>query len=313
MPDQIEKLFADLRADTLPTVRLPGTEPLRRAARRRRAVISSATAVTVLGLAALIAVIRPDSSPGPVVSPPSAAPTYDRTTLTAMVTETLQLDDPQHAGLSGIIPVGSGLPESQRPVLGGTYSIRMTCYGSGSMDVTVSDTVVQAVPCTTPGTVWTASVVVPEPSGQLSVRAVPRGSGPGQAALGYVAELAQPDKTRWQEAAYDALGSKTDSFAAGGSFFASDGGEGYEHSDLTTGRYRVRAICLGFGSVTLSAGPGTGDVPLARKTTVHCSPDNPQPASLTLSAADGLTYLAEPDADAGHRAAVATVLDRSSG
>lgn len=308
MPDQIEKLFADLRADTLPTVMLPGTEPLRRAARRRRAVISSAAAVTVLGLAALIAVVRPGGTPEPVASP-SSAPQFTDAVLTERITETLKLDDPMYEGLSDIRL--SGTPASQQEVLGGTYDVRTTCYGSGSIEIMVNGTVARSIPCDPAGTLWTTSVVVPESHGQLTVLAVPGRDDSGRTPFGYVAGLAQADKTRWQETASDALDAKTDALASGSFFAYKDGGTGYDNSDIGAGRYRVTVICFGYGTVRLAAGPGDSQQPPTKQTTVNCSPDSPRSASLTITApANGLSYLAEPDADAGNRAAVATALER---
>ncbi|MEU8660126.1 hypothetical protein [Actinoplanes philippinensis] len=306
MPDPIEQLFAGLRAETLPTVRPPGTEPLRRAVRRRRAVTSAAAAVTVLALAALIAVTRPDSG-RPVAAPPSDSGAV----LTERISSALKLDDPQHAGLSQIsLDTGSGMPESRRSVLGGTYDIRMVCIGSGTVDVMVG-TAVQTIPCNDAGASWTMATVVPEPSGPLTVRVVPRDGGPGPAGFGYVADLAQADKTRWQEAATDALGPPGNVFAASGSFFVSDGGTGYDNSTVEAGRYRVRAVCLGFGTARIFAGLGNSEQSPEKQTTVYCSPENPRSASLTITAsAEGLGYFVEPDSEAGHRAVVATVLER---
>ncbi|MDI6098611.1 hypothetical protein QLQ12_08355 [Actinoplanes sp. NEAU-A12] len=315
MTDQIEELFADLRAEVLPTVRPPGTETLRRAVRRRRAVTSVAAAVTVLGLAALITVARPGSGPEPVVSPPSAAPTYSDDMLTAGITATLKVEDAT-VGLSEIIlDTGNGPRESRRQVLGGSYSIRMTCYGSGSMDVTANGTAVETVPCDTAGTVRVLPVVVPEPSGQLAVRVAPHVAGPGQAAFGYVADLAQADKSRWQETARNALGERTGDFVGAGSDFVSESGfsTGFEGNSIEPGRYRVRAICFGFGTARLSVAPSTdGTNPsTADEATVRCSPDAPRSASVTYTASTkGLSYRIEPDADAAHRSAVATFLER---
>lgn len=315
MTDQIEELFADLRAETLPTVRPPGTEPLRRAVRRRRAVTVTAAAVAVLGLAGLITVVRPGTEADPVVSPPSAAPTYSDDSLTAWVADSLKIEDARAMGLGEIIlDTGSGPRESRRQVLGGTYSIRMTCYGSGSMDVTVSGTAAGAVPCTTTGTVQAVPVVVPEPSGQLVVRVVPQVAGPGRAAFGYVADLAQADKSRWQETAKNALGERTGNFQGGGSDFVSDGSStGFDDSAIEPGRYRIRAICFGFGTARLSVGPATGaeNSSTADEATVHCSPDAPRSASVTYTTSKtGLHYSIDPDADARERSAVATFLER---
>ncbi|GIE79027.1 hypothetical protein Aph02nite_49770 [Actinoplanes philippinensis] len=306
MPDPIEQLFAGLRAETLPTVRPPGTEPLRRAVRRRRAVTSAAAAVTVLTLAALIAVIRPDSG-RPVATPP----TYSGAVLTERITSLLKLDDPQRAGLSQILlDTGSGMPESRRPVLGGTYEIRMVCFGSGTLEVMLG-TAVRPILCPADGASWTAATVVPEPGGPLTVRPIPRDGGPGPAGFGYVADLTQADKTRWQEAATEALGPTRDEAVASGSFFASDGGEGYDHRTVGAGRYRVRAICLGFGTARIFAGLGNGEQSPEKQTTVQCSPDTPRTASLIISAStEGVGYYVEPSSDADHRAAVATVLER---
>jgi hypothetical protein len=51
VPDQLEELFADLRADTLPRVRPPGTQAARHTVRRRRTTRTVATAAVVLAAA----------------------------------------------------------------------------------------------------------------------------------------------------------------------------------------------------------------------------------------------------------------------
>jgi hypothetical protein len=323
MTDQIEELFADLRAETLPTVRPPGTEPLRKAVRRRRAVLSGAAAIAVLAVAGLVAVIRPDHSSVPAVTPASEAPVYSGETLRARVAEALEISDPEQPGLGEIITnTGSGPKQSSRALLGGTYEVRMVCYGSGSMDVSVisgnvgSEPLAQVVtvPCESiRTTVLTVPTLMARSSGTLLVQVVPNVAGPGRAGFGWQAELAEADQSFWQGEASAALGEKNNAFSGGSAQFVSDGGTGFEQRDIEPGRYRVRAICLGFGTMRLIVGPATnGEIAApADEATLRCSPDGPQSASVTYTASSkGLYYTVEPDADARHRSAVATVLER---
>ncbi|WP_328464887.1 hypothetical protein OHA21_42045 [Actinoplanes sp. NBC_00393] len=323
MTDQIEELFADLRAETLPTVRPPGTEPLRKAVRRRRAVLSGATAIAVLAVAGLVAVIRPAESPMPAVTPASEAPTYSSEQLKLRVAQALDISEPDAPGLGEIITdTGSGPKQFSGAVLGGTYDVRMVCYGTGSMEVSVISgnvgsepaAVVTPVPCeNTRETVLTVPVVLARASSTLMVQVVPDVAGPGRAAFGWQAELAQSDKSYWQQQAGKAFGDDTSASIGSGSEFLSDGGTGYEQPDIEPGRYRVRAVCIGFGTVELSVGPaaGGGFPEYADEVAVSCSPDAPSAGSVTYTASSkGLYYDVTPDAGARHRSAVATVLER---
>ncbi|MEU4426789.1 hypothetical protein AB0F81_39725 [Actinoplanes sp. NPDC024001] len=323
MTDQIEKLFADLRAETLPAVRPPGTEPLRRAVRRRRAALSGAAAVLVLGVAGLVAVMRP-SSPQPVAAPPvstpsAQAPVYSDETLRARVSESLKLAEQPLPGVI-ITDTGSGPKETPRALLGGAYEIRMTCYGSGSMNVTVSSgavgtepqVVVTPVVCdTTQTTVLTVPVVLAGTSGTLLVRIEPDVAGPGQAAFGWTAQLAEADETRWEQAAKNALGGKASGFKQRTSEFVTDG-VSYGRPTIEPGRYRVRAVCLGFGTVRLAIGPDVGgEMPTPTdEATVTCSPDAPRTATVTYTASSkGLSYDVDPDGEARNRSVLAAVLE----
>ncbi|MFC7530524.1 hypothetical protein [Actinoplanes sp. GCM10030250] len=204
MTDRIEDLFTGLRAETLPTVRPPGTAPLRRAAQRRRAALSGAAALAVLAVAGLAAAIQPGHDSVPVASPAEGpfqtAPVYTAETLKARVAESLKIDDPEHPEPGEIVTAFGSVPhEAGRVLPGGTYDIRLTCYGSGGMSVTTSTgavgqvpmVVVQDVPCETTSTlVISVPIVVPGPSGTVMVRIEPHVAGPGRAAFGWTARPA---------------------------------------------------------------------------------------------------------------------------
>jgi hypothetical protein len=320
MTDQIERLFADLRAETLPTVRPPGTAPLRSAVRRRRAALSGAAAIMVLALAGGLALAnRPGSDPAPPAAPRSDAPVHDGLTLESRVATALEIDDSDLPEPGEIITnTGYGAQESRRELLGGAYEVRMVCWGSGSMDVTVSSAAVGAAPasvvdtlaCDTTGTVRALPIVVPDPGGTLAVRIEPAVAGPGRAAFGWTPRLAQPDRSRWMQAARDALGESRHSIG-GGSDFLETHGTGFDHENAEAGRYRVRAVCVGYGSVRLVIG-ASGVPPLvpADRAELRCSPAPPTPASVSWTTAEGLAYDVEPDPDARGRSAVATVLEK---
>ncbi|MBG0567892.1 hypothetical protein [Actinoplanes aureus] len=315
MTDQIEELFADLRAGTLPTVRPPGTEPLRRAVRRRRAVLSGAAAVAVLAVAGLVAVIRPDQNTVPAVTPASEAPTYSVETLQARVAEALGISDPQQPGLGEIITnTGSGPKQSNRALLGGTYEVRMVCYGSGSMAVSVlsgnvgTDPVAQVVtvPCdATSTTVLTVPVVMARSSGTLMVQIEPEVAGPGRAAFGWQAQLAQSDEAWWEQQAQNALGADPAGMRTRAAFFMEDGGQGEGHTTAEPQNYQVRAVCVGFGTATLTIGPDGDLDTVVKKATLQCSPRDPKPVSLSYPSRKTVHMAIEPDDDAEGRSAAA--------
>lgn len=318
MTDQIEELFADLRAETLPTVRPPGTEPLRRAARRRRTALSSAAAVAVLAVAGLVAVIRPDQGSVPAVTPASEAPTYTGETLKARVAKALEIGDSEPPVLGEIITdTGRGPKQSSLALLGGTYDVRMVCYGSGSMTVSVisgnvgTEPVAQVttVPCETSSTtVLTVPVVMARSAGTLLVQIEPDVAGPGRAAFGWQARLAQADKSWWQQQAQEALGGDPAGMRSRAAFFLEDGGQGEEHTTAEPESYQVRAVCVGFGTATLTIGPDMDTT--VKKATLRCSPTNPEPVTFSYPSRKTVSMAIEPDDDAEGRSAAAYLTTR---
>ncbi|MEV6299219.1 hypothetical protein AB0M02_07420 [Actinoplanes sp. NPDC051861] len=321
MTDTLDELFAELRAETLRTVQPAGTEPLRRAARRRRAALSSGAAVAVLAIAGLTAVVRPSGDTTPAAE---NAPSFSAATLTAEVARALEINDLNNPYPGAIITdTGFGSQQSRRDLLGGRYEVRMVCYGTGTMHVSVTASAVGAVPSTTvtpvvcdtaQTTVLSVPLTMPEPSGHLIVQVDPEVAGPGRAAFGYTLELALDDRSRWQQTAADVLGEKTAGYVSSGSQFLTDGGVGYEDERMEPGRYRVRAVCVGFGTVRLSAGPtpSAANPPTGGQLGVlRCAPNNPVPATVTYTVTgDGLYYDVEPAPEARGRAAVATMAER---
>ncbi|GLY00778.1 MULTISPECIES: hypothetical protein [Actinoplanes] len=313
MSDRIDQMLADFRSEALPAVQPPGTAPLRRAARLRRAAITSAAAAAVLGMAALVAVVRPPTGAAPAADTPapSRPPVYTTTALTDAVENALNYEtDRIWTDLTDGTPV-----EATRKTLGGTYDLTVSCPGIGAMEVSVdADPIVTTVPCTDSGTPMTIPVTVPEPNGELAVRIVPHVAGPRQAAVGYRLEMTAEDVTRWTQAAEDALplGEKQRSRE----MYLLGSNPGTADSSLEPGTYRITMICLGFGSAVLQA----GDAPLEDGepqegesddvATIPCTVTGGRPVTVTYDVTDGLSTFLRPDGTARNTSVAALMIEK---
>ncbi|MET8148374.1 hypothetical protein ACIBSW_27420 [Actinoplanes sp. NPDC049668] len=130
MPDQLEALFADLRAETLPRVRPPGAEAARHTVRRRRARTRNAAAATVaLAVAGgLIATRLPQTE---------ERPAERLTDLVASARRALEDQLPKLAGrlTTGVVTGHRRLTFADlRP---GGYTLAVTCAGSGTVTIDI--------------------------------------------------------------------------------------------------------------------------------------------------------------------------------
>ncbi|WP_229074036.1 hypothetical protein [Actinoplanes sp. DH11] len=309
MSDKIEQLFADLRAETLTTVVPPGTGPLRRAARRRRTVLPVTAAAAVLAVTGLSLVVRPGDSPAPPAAPVGAGPGHDSRTLEEEVSRKLGLDPALRTLGNVAVSTANGPQEERRTLPGGSYDVRLACFGTGSMHVTVTAgrppaTSPASVPCDDAdrSTVITVPITVPG-GGAVTVRVVPEVSGPGRAGFGYAIEMAQADRLRLQLRARDALAG-TPRHA----FLAMEGGMAYEDPG-DADRRRIRAVCVGLGTATLRVGAAGGEA--VSEAPIRCATDNPPVTTLDYDRAGPLIAGVVPDAETIGRAAGALTVEPS--
>ncbi|GID97005.1 hypothetical protein ACFQFC_20540 [Amorphoplanes digitatis] len=132
MPDQLEALFADLRAETLPHVRPPGTEAARHTVRRRRTrrtVATAAVALTVAG--GLAAANLPTERQRPVSPAERMNDLVDAARLA--------LDD-QLPKLTGRLETGAVEAGGRLAFAGvtpGGYTMAVTCAGPGLITIDI--------------------------------------------------------------------------------------------------------------------------------------------------------------------------------
>ena len=315
MTDQIERLFADLRAETIPSVRPPGIEPLRRAARRRRAVVASAAAVVVLAVAGLATIVNsagPKSVPAAVPAP--SGPVYSTTFFQETLAEILGGDDRQRE-FGRIYDTLSGEPiVSRRELLGGTYQMLVTCYGSGSVGLTLSTAApwssVTTLPCETTQVPVPIALTVPGDNGTVGLEITPHGAGAGQAAFGYRLKLSDADRARYQDTAQSLL--PEFDLSRRQSFFMEDG-DGSDDRTLEPGRYRIWAACVGFGGAVLTVGEASdeGTPTNVESQAVRCTESGGEPVKIVYDlTTKGLSTQLTPDEEAAGRAAGAILVER---
>jgi hypothetical protein len=135
VPDQLEVLFADLRAETLPQVRPPGTAAARHTVRRRRTTRNVAAATVALAVAGgLVATRLPHAEPPPV------SPAERMAGLVGSAR--LALDD-QLPKLAGRLTTGPVETEKTVAFVGlrpGGYTVAVTCAGAGTIALDIEQT-----------------------------------------------------------------------------------------------------------------------------------------------------------------------------
>jgi len=140
MTDQLEDLFADLRADTITKVRPPGAAAVRRTVRRRRTTSSVAAAAAVIAVAGggIVVLRRTVPEPAPVAPQPTTA--ADRLATTAQDQLSgfggLQISD-EHLLLKGPIPMTARGVGKGAFGTAANYNIYVACVGDGVVAVNV--------------------------------------------------------------------------------------------------------------------------------------------------------------------------------
>ncbi|BAL85780.1 hypothetical protein AMIS_5600 [Actinoplanes missouriensis 431] len=308
MPDRIEELFADLRAETLPTVMPPGTGPLRRAARRRRAALSAAAAVAVLAVSGLVAVIRPGDTATPAAAPAiSAAPVTEDS---EDVATALGIDpDSPDPGALAVFDPGDGLISTTRDLLGGRYDMKMVCFGAGTIDVTVGSTEASVGCDTGQSTVLTVPFTVAKPGATVPITIRPHVAGRGKAFFGYLPVLSVADRTPYLQAA-EAMLPEFDQqrSVAAENFFLDHHNKSVDWA-TEAGRYRIRAACAGHGSATLTVARMNDGVTFGPKSVpVRCGTTKSLTYDLTSG---GLSIELSPDTEALGRSAGAILVEKA--
>ncbi|MBB2945309.1 hypothetical protein FB565_005042 [Actinoplanes lutulentus] len=280
MTDRFEELFADLRAETLPTVRPPGAATLRRAARRRQAALSSISAVVaVLMIAGLIGiVVRPGGGQSSFNQEAPEPEHYSQAVLAEKVAGFLNAGEEAMRSGKTFTYIGPEMVTSRHELLGGTYEMPVTCFGSGDVAVAVHTTAVGKSPisttydhpCVTQKLTTETLLTVPQPSGMVSVEVTGVGVEPGEAAFGYLLQLSQDDRIRYQKAAESVLPKQWHTMQS--TFL--DGADGAQ-LPVRPVEQVITVACVGFGSLTLTVGPVDENETFADRIDVPCTLTSP--------------------------------------
>lgn len=177
MNDQFDKLFANLRTQTLHEIRPPGTDAARRTVRRRQGIVTSIGAVVAVGaVVSAMAVAGGHLPNGGAAAAPSASPDFsefppqpDPAQAARMAAAERAMGDPEKLpwvmATTGVM-TDDGYENHVNDMPADDYQLFVYCVGKGTVDVVVKagnygDTKLAA------GTVACAETPVP---GQLTVR-----------------------------------------------------------------------------------------------------------------------------------------------
>ena len=257
MTDQLEDLFADLRADTLTRIRPPGAEAVRHTLHRRRTTKS-------LGAAAFVAVVAGGIGShllGPLPSTETGAPDP----------ATLAKRQSRAAGAAGIDPDGQTRPARSAQgvaaagivatelLVAGTYTLRLACVGPGRLTALLR---VQPAPgvaadlvesstqrCDAGAAATTTFTLTADATIETELRPDDHAAGRSGYALRLI--IADADLRRLAGEAMKRLPVPAEShFASSESWPVQDRDQGLENQTLTPGRYRMHFTCVGAGTMT---------------------------------------------------------------
>jgi hypothetical protein len=294
--ENIEDLFADLRADELHRVRPPGAAHAYATVRWRRTTASIASGFAVLAVigvtaTALNVLAKPNSPTEDTTAgrpPLSEAVLGHRRDLAAAA---IGLDEFQPQGLNTQMTVQDSYVDTNR-VLAGTYTVKMACVGTGTITVPIHggplDGVgsfhrdgaqliqTESVPCGAAAIVQTITIaVVPADNGFLAVGIHPDAAAKGQAGFAYRAELSRTDSERLHDEAQAKLAAGEGKSVTGASGFL-ESSLHVEDTSVEPGKYRLELACVGIGAVSgIVWGSPTGksdELDPLSVTTVDCLP-----------------------------------------
>ncbi len=137
MADELDELFADLRAGTMPQIRPPGVDRVRRTVRRRRTTTVAFAGVLLVMLGGTVALLG-----FPARHPDTAAGTLSQTELdrlTGLADQAVRAGNPGPAVFSRRGPV-TGLISATEQVYLGEINLQLACAGTGSVTLLVRGT-----------------------------------------------------------------------------------------------------------------------------------------------------------------------------
>ncbi|MFI1993187.1 hypothetical protein [Actinoplanes sp. NPDC020271] len=246
MTDQLERLFGELRADTMPRIVPPGVDAARSTVRRRR---RRATAITTAGLVALVAAgigLSPQPARHSTAGP--ALPAADRWALAQKASERID-QSPGDSAISGIA-IETG--QQTYPLVAGDYEVTTACYGAPGYVAAEVAGKAFTVTCEETPPVLTVPVTVPASDQPTVVSLRPDSATEGRTGIAYSLKMTQAAQERLRVAAQEAVGNSSYSAISG---FLTQGGDGLEDQTMRAGNYRLTVACVGAGTVKVQIGP----------------------------------------------------------
>ncbi|KUL30185.1 hypothetical protein [Actinoplanes awajinensis] len=256
MTDQLERLFADLRSETMPRIVPPGVEAARGTVRRRR---HRRTAVVTAGLAVLVAAGLGFGVPAHLTT---SAPTP--ATLTNAERDALAAQAAERVGLTpDETLLGHSFGQAfhvTHQLVTGDYLVKMVCVGAqGHADVRVAGSVTTLTCSATPAVI-SVPLTVGEPDlvgrTDVLVDVRPNAVATGRTAVAYLIEMGSGSQDRLRTAATDAIGAAgtAGEVSTMSDFITSSGGSGLTDATMGPGNYRLIAACVGAGYLTIAVG-----------------------------------------------------------
>ncbi|WIM97073.1 hypothetical protein ACTOB_000564 [Actinoplanes oblitus] len=252
MTDQLERLFADLRAETTPRITPPGTAAARSTVRRRRirrtAIAGAGLAVAVVAAGAGFGFLSP-FRPSPPAEQPATLSPQARDSLARVAAQQIGLHDGDLYGgtINGSEP-GRAVTLDRVP---GEYELIAACAGQeGTVGLDVSGTHL-SLPCgAKPGPVH-ATVTVPATEHQVTLEATPDAAARDRVGVAYSMALTQDAKDALVFTAYQRIGGSPE-FGGNQAFVYSD--VTMQEDRIDAGRYRFTVACAGAGSIRIELG-----------------------------------------------------------
>jgi hypothetical protein len=138
VPEELEDLFADLRADAIRGIRPPGADQVRRTVRRRRTTTAAVAGVLLVVLGGTVALLGFPSRP----TPPAGRDPLTRTELdrlTGLADRAVTASNPGPAVFTRGGPV-VGVFRATEQIFLGEINLQVACAGTGSVTLLVRGT-----------------------------------------------------------------------------------------------------------------------------------------------------------------------------